>query len=81
VTSGANPGNGVTITGTATCPAGKVLLGGGAQVTTTSGNPANVNLVTSYPSSTTVWSATVVSDGGLGGGATMSITAYAICTP
>jgi hypothetical protein len=66
---------------TATCPGGKVLLGGGAQVTTTAAQKSRAALVSSYASSTTVWTAiAVVSTGALGSGNTMTVTAYALCS-
>ena len=67
-----------TLTGTVACAAGHVLLGGGVEVTTT-GNYAEVQLISSYPSSTTVWSATVDLETNAGGTATL--TPYALCSP
>jgi hypothetical protein len=58
-----------------------VLLGGGALVTTS--NPAHrgrATVVASYPSSTTVWTATGAVTIALTGGTTMSVTAYALCS-
>jgi hypothetical protein len=80
VTSAANAPRNTLVTATATCPAGKVLLGGGAQVTTTSANADRAVLVSSYPSSATVWTAVaVVNQGALGVGRTMTVQAYALC--
>jgi hypothetical protein len=80
VTSAANAPRNTLVTATATCPSG-VLLGGGGQVTTTSANKERAVLVTSYPSSTTVWTATaVVAIAALGAGQTMTVQAYALCS-
>jgi hypothetical protein len=69
------------ITATATCRADKVLLGGGANVTTTAPQKERAQLVSSYPSSATVWTAVgVVAISNLGGGRTMTVTAYALCS-
>jgi hypothetical protein len=68
------------INATATCPAGKVLLGGGANVTNTQAN-SRVVLVGSRPTSTTVWTASAVVTTALTGTNTATVTAYAICTP
>jgi hypothetical protein len=58
-----------------------VLLGGGGQVTTTSANADRAVLVSSYPSSATVWTAiAVVNQGVLGAGRTMTVRAYALCS-
>jgi hypothetical protein len=69
------------VTATATCPAGKVLLGGGAQVSTTSTNKDRAQLVSSYPSATDTWTAVaVVTNSNLGAGQTLTVTAYALCS-
>lgn len=81
VTSAANAARNTTVTATATCPSGSVLLGGGASVTTTAAQKERAQLVASYPSSTTTWSAVgVVAISALGGGQTMTVTAYALCS-
>jgi hypothetical protein len=65
-------------TSTANCPAGKVLLGGGARVTQSGGNQGDVGLVQSYPSSGTQWTAVgVIYSFALG---TMTVQAYVVCT-
>jgi hypothetical protein len=81
VTSAANAGRNTTVTATATCPAGKVLLGGGGLVTTTAAQKERVHLTASYPTTTTAWTAIgVVAVGALGSGQTMTVTAYGFCT-
>jgi hypothetical protein len=58
-----------------------VLLGGGAEVTTTAAQKERAQLVSSYPSSTTEWTVVgVVAVSALGSGQTMTVTAYAICS-
>lgn len=81
VTSASNAARNTVITATAGCPVGKVLLGGGARVTTTSAQKERAQLVGSYPSSTGTWAAVgVVAISNLGGGQTMTVTAYALCS-
>jgi hypothetical protein len=64
---------------TATCAAGKVLLGGGAQVT--QGSSGSAAILSSYPASTTQWSAqAVITSTGLLGAGNVSVTAYALCS-
>jgi hypothetical protein len=66
---------------TATCPAGAVVLGGGAHVTTTAAQKERAQLVGSYPSAADTWTAVgVVTIAALGGGQTMTVTAYALCS-
>jgi hypothetical protein len=80
VTSAANAARNTTVTASASCPAGKVLLGGGGLVTTTTSAKERVHLAASYPTSTT-WTATgVVGVGALGAGQTMTVTAYVLCS-
>lgn len=68
-------------TATATCPIGTVLLGGGAQITTTAVQKERAQLVSSYASGATTWTAIgVVAVGNLGAGNTMTVTAQAVCT-
>jgi hypothetical protein len=81
VTSAANASRNTTVTATATCPGGKVLLGGGGLVTTSTSAKERVHLQASYPTSTTTWTAVgVVAIGALGSGQTMTVTAYALCS-
>ncbi|MBM2822483.1 MAG: hypothetical protein HW413_1229, partial [Thermoleophilia bacterium] len=81
VTSAANAPRNTTVTATASCPVGKVLLGGGALVTTTATQKERAQLVASYPTAVGMWTAVgVVSLAALGGGQTMTVTAYALCS-
>ena len=69
------------MTATVSCPATKVLLGGGAEITTTVANKERAVLVASYPSAAATWTAIgVVSTAALGAAQTMTVRAYAICT-
>jgi hypothetical protein len=81
VTSAANAARNTTITATASCPAGKALLGGGGTVTTTAAQKERVHMTASSPTSTTTWSVTgVVGIGALGSGQTMTVSARALCS-
>jgi hypothetical protein len=95
VSSIANPTAGTVTSATASCPTGRVLLGGGGQVsdgpiatgstTTTAANSATsgtgVALLSSYPTTTTArgWRAVGVVTGPLTTGMAMSVQAYVIC--
>jgi hypothetical protein len=83
VTAGAPVNQGTTgldtpVTATASCPAGKVLLGGGAKVTYVGGSEGEVVLQQSYPSSATQWTAVGVILSFATG--TMTVQAYVVCT-
>jgi hypothetical protein len=81
VVSAVNAPQNTVVTATVTCPAGKVLLGGGAYITTTATQKSRALLASSYASSATTWTATgVVATGALGTGNTMTVTAYALCS-
>jgi hypothetical protein len=72
---------GTVVTATATCPAGKKILGGGGTYTVSSSAQfARVALLASYPSSATAWSVSVRVNQGLGSGVTATARAYAVCT-
>jgi hypothetical protein len=78
-TTGTNPSNGTALTASATCPAGKVALGGGASLTPTSGmNATRITLRSSIPSAGG-WQATAVVTANFTGGGTAGLTAFAIC--
>jgi hypothetical protein len=81
VSSPAGAPKGTTVTATASCPAGKVLLGGGGQVTTDDPQPERATMQASYPSSADTWTVVgVVSDSNLGAANTLTATAYALCS-
>jgi hypothetical protein len=63
------------VTATATCTGGKLALGGGATISTSSGS-AQAAIRTSYPSSSTVW--TVIGER-LSGSGTITVTTYVVC--
>jgi hypothetical protein len=67
----ATPGSGTPGVATATCDAGLVVVGGGANVA----DPTTEIINDSYPSSASSWTADVFSGGGTG------FTVYAICAP
>jgi hypothetical protein len=74
---------GTLMTATATCPDGKVLLGGGAQITDSSetgDTNDRVVLRSSYPSSTTEWTATAVVIDQIYGFRTVTVQAFALCS-
>jgi DNA-binding transcriptional LysR family regulator len=93
VSSIANPTAGTATSATASCPTGRVLLGGGGQVSdgpsatgSTSTTAANavtsgtgVALLSSYPTTARSWRAVGVVTGPLTSGMTMSVQAYVIC--
>lgn len=88
--SAAAAANGTTVTATVSCPAGKILLGGGGTVVTSTGtNSGKVAIQRSYPSAATTWTVigVVTHDSGAGGslnnlgaGVTMDVTAYVVCS-
>jgi hypothetical protein len=82
VTSAAGAGQGTQVTATASCPAGKEVLGGGAQVTTTETgtNRYRVVLVSSYPSNATTWTAVGMNVVAMSAGRTFTVTPYALCS-
>jgi hypothetical protein len=79
VSSVTNPPVRTQITATASCAAGKVVLGGGARVTATT-QVERVTLTSSYPSNTTTWSAIGTVTSNMNQGNTFTVTAYALCS-
>jgi hypothetical protein len=65
---------------TVDCPPTTVLLGGGAHITTDFDQKERVVLVSSYPSSTTTWTAIAVLTANLGNNNSLTVTAYALCS-
>jgi hypothetical protein len=81
VTSAVNAPRNTIIIATATCPSGAVVLGGGGYVQTTATQKERALLLSSYPSAPDTWRALgVVTISALGGGNTMTVTAYALCS-
>lgn len=85
VTRAGTSGNtaGVAVSDTASCPAGTVILGGGARLSSTATFAAGinrVNLVESYPASASTWTATMVIRTAFAATSNATITAYAVCT-
>ena len=64
-------------TSTASCASGKVLLSGGAQLTTTD-SPEKVQIIASYPSSGTTW--TVTGSALITKGKAWTVRAFVVCT-
>jgi hypothetical protein len=77
-TTASNPNVTTTLSATATCPAGKVLLGGGAKVT--SGQPERAVVQQSYPSAANTWTAVGLVITSMNSGNTMSVQAFVVCT-
>ena len=84
-TSSNSPGAGTTATATATCPSGKILLGGGGSVTKFSSNNDRMSLQSSFPLSApfsntpTMFRAVGVADNDFFNG-NFTVKAFAICT-
>ena len=83
VENGSQASTNQLVTATVTCPNGKLLYGGGAELTTTGQLPIRaVALLASYPSSPTTWTATgVVLNGSFGNPRKLQVTPYALCQP
>ena len=79
-TSAAGLNAGQTYSLTSTCPAGTKILGGGYSYTLSTPAQANRVSVSSYPSSTTEWTAFVRVNSNLGAAVTISLAVYAVCT-
>jgi hypothetical protein len=76
------PTTGTLVTKSVSCTGGKVLVGGGAQFTTTGGNDAKAALKGSFPSVEGVngtWRADAVVTGNFGAGNTLTLIVYAVC--
>jgi hypothetical protein len=75
-----NPPVGAVLTAKTSCPPGKVLLAGGAQVFAP-GLLAdrNVELRSSFPSGATEWQTVAIVTGPLGAGVSMTMKPYVVC--
>jgi hypothetical protein len=72
---------GTMVTATATCPAGKKILGGGASYSVSSSSQTNrVDLVVSIPSAANAWTASLRVGQNLTSGVTATVRTYAVCT-
>ena len=76
--AGLNAGQSYSLTNT--CPAGKKILGGGYTYTVSTANQTSRVAVDSYPSAGNAWTATVRVHQNLGGGVTVALSVYAVCT-
>ncbi len=80
LTSATNPAAGTVLVARTSCPAGKVLLSGGAQVYAPGAQAdRNVVLRSSFPLSTTQWQTVALVTGLLGAGASMTMKPYVVC--
>jgi hypothetical protein len=78
--SAPDPPVGTVVDAQTSCPAGQILLSGGAQVTA-SGTVAdrNVTLRSSFPLNSTTWETVGLVTGPLGQDVTMNVTPYVMC--
>ena len=75
-----NPAVGAVLVAKTSCPSGKVLLSGGAQVSAPGVKAdRNVELRSSYPLSTTQWQTVAIVTGSLGAGGVMTMRPYVVC--
>lgn len=78
--SSPNPAVGTVLVAKTSCPTGKVLLSGGAQVSAPGiSADRNVELRSSYPSSTTQWQTVAIVTGSLGAEGVMTMRPYVVC--
>ena len=78
--SAADPAVGTVLVARTSCPAGKVLLSGGAQVSAPGAQAdRNVVLRSSFPLSPTEWQTVAMVTGQLGAGVSMTMKPYVIC--
>jgi len=80
VVSAPDPAVGTTVVAQTTCPTGKVLLSGGATVTTSSpGTKGAVVLQESYPKTNAIWVTVGEVTAPLGAGGTLTLQPYVLC--
>ena len=78
--SNPNPDPGTVLDAQTTCPAGKILVSGGAQVTAPGvAADRNVTLRASFPVNETTWETVAMVTGPLGQGVSMTMTPYVVC--
>jgi hypothetical protein len=82
VQTGNAPALGTQVNSTATCPAGKTMLGGGARVVTAgSGTPNNAAMLSeSYPSAANAWKAVATVGATLSGSQKIGVEPYVVCS-
>ena len=75
-----NPDPGSVLDEQTSCPAGKILVSGGAQVTAPGVTAdRNVTLRASFPVNETTWETVAMVTGSLGQGVSMTMTPYVVC--
>lgn len=78
--SGPDPAVGTVLVAKTSCPVGKILLSGGAQVSAPGVQAdRNVELRSSFPFSTTQWQTVSIVTGSLGAGVVMTMRPYVVC--
>ena len=80
LTSAPDPAVGTVLVAKTSCPAGKLLLSGGAQVSAPGVQAdRNVELRSSFASSATQWQTVSIVTGSLGAGVVMTMKPYVLC--
>ena len=80
LTSATDPAAGTVLVARTSCPAGKVLLSGGAQVYAPGAQAdRNVVLRSSFPLSATKWQTVALATGPLGAGVFMTMKPFVVC--
>jgi hypothetical protein len=75
-----DPPAGTVLDAKTSCPAGKILLSGGAQVSAPGVTAdRNVTLRSSFPDNETTWETVALVTGPLGTGVSMTMTPYVVC--
>jgi hypothetical protein len=78
ILSATSTDNEIDKTVSASCTAGKKLVGGGYRTSNVS-NASEIVITSSYPSSVTTWTVTGTIDSTTGGDESYSLQAYALC--
>ncbi len=79
VTTAPNAPAGTVLQTNTQCPTGKILLGGGAQVSAPGAADQNVALRSSFPLNPSTWQTVALVTGPLGAGVSMTMTPYVLC--
>lgn len=80
IKSAPDPAVGTVLVAKTSCPAGKILLNGGAQVNAPGVEAdRNVTLRSSFPINSTKWQTVAIVTGPLGAGVVMTMTPYVVC--